>query len=218
MSISEKVLQLKQDFDEVHNKGYEDGKNIITTKALTIRFSDLNFGVHSITLNLNNITTMSQLFFKALGDTSEVTINCPNLITAINAAFDGDTTDTKLKKITLNVNTEKVTTFNAFVWGRQGLEIIDGTPLNFSSVTVIGSAFIGCSSLREMRIAPNTIKVACNLSACSNLSNETIQSIIDGLADLTGDTMRELDFHAGVVNKLTEEQWTQIANKNWSVT
>lgn len=195
--------------------GFQTGVDAIATKAKAITFTDMNFGVQSITLNLNNITTMSNLFYKALGDTSEITINCPNLVTSMNAVFDGDTPDQKLKKITLNVNTEKATTFNAFVWGRKGLEIIDGTPLNFSSATAIGSAFNSCISLREMRIAPNTIKVICNLSACSSFSDETIQSVIDGLA--TVETTQLLQLHSTVGNKLTDTQKATITAKNWTL-
>lgn len=200
-----------------YEQGYEQGKNTITTRARTLQFADLNFGVQVITLNLDNITTFNQMFYKALGDTSEITINCPNLVTSMSAFFDGDTADKKLKKITLNVDTQKTTNFNAFVWNRQGLEIIGGTPLNFISTTNIGSAFFGCYSLKEMRIVANTIKVAFNVANSPDLSDETIQSIIDGLADLTGSTAQTLTFHSTVGAKLTDTQKATITAKNWTL-
>ena len=77
--------------------------------------------------------------------------------------------------------------------------------------------FAGSNGLKEVRFAKGCIKLSLSFASCPFLSDETIQSIIDGLADLTGGTMQELDFHSDIVNKLTEEQWLQIYNKNWSV-
>jgi hypothetical protein len=47
------------------------------------------------------------------------------------------------------------------------------------------------------------------------LSTDTIQSIVDGLA--TVEEQKTLKLHTDVVVKLTEEQLTTIANKNWTV-
>jgi hypothetical protein len=47
------------------------------------------------------------------------------------------------------------------------------------------------------------------------LSDESIQSIVDGLAPITN--TKTLTLHADVKAKLTNEQLTTITNKKWSV-
>lgn len=56
-----------------------------------------------------------------------------------------------------------------------------------------------------------------SLSRCSNLSAESVQSVIDHLADLTGQTTQTLTFHATVGARLTEAQKTSITSRNWTL-
>ena len=67
-----------------------------------------------------------------------------------------------------------------------------------------------------MRFVANSISLSITFAQSPDLSTDTTQSIIDGLADLTGGTSQEVDFHANVILKITDEQWEQIINKNWS--
>ena len=71
------------------------------------------------------------------------------------------------------------------------------------------------NALEEIRIKPNTVFVNFNILTSALLSAESIQSIIDGLA--TVEEQKTLKFHTDVVLKLTSEQLTTIANKNWIV-
>ena len=50
-----------------------------------------------------------------------------------------------------------------------------------------------------------------------NLSNESVQSIIDHLKDLTGETERTLTFHKDVGARMTQEQKDAITAKNWTL-
>lgn len=56
-----------------------------------------------------------------------------------------------------------------------------------------------------------------SLSRCSKLSEESVQSVIDHLADLTGQTTRTLTFHATVGARLTDVQKTSITSRNWTL-
>ena len=56
-----------------------------------------------------------------------------------------------------------------------------------------------------------------SLGRCSKLSAESVQSVIDHLADLTGQTAQTVTFHSTVANRLTEEQTNAILNKNWNI-
>ena len=49
------------------------------------------------------------------------------------------------------------------------------------------------------------------------LSNESVQNIIDHLADLTGVATQTVTFYATVGAKLTDEQKAQITAKNWEL-
>lgn len=62
-----------------------------------------------------------------------------------------------------------------------------------------------------------TITKSINLSRCSKLKDASVQSIIDNLADLTGQTAQTVNFHSTVVDKLTVEQYDAITAKNWTI-
>lgn len=49
------------------------------------------------------------------------------------------------------------------------------------------------------------------------LDDESVQSIVDALMDLTGQTSQNVYFHTNIVSKLTEQQITTITAKNWII-
>ena len=77
--------------------------------------------------------------------------------------------------------------------------------------------FANCKKLREVRFKANSIKGDFTISQSPLLSAESVQSIVDGLADMTGGTSYKLILHADVKAKLTEEQLATIAAKNWTI-
>ena len=87
--------------------------------------------------------------------------------------------------------------------------------LDFSLLTSNSSPFTGCASLEYVRLAENSVKTNISFSNSPLLSADSIQSIIDGLADSTGGTARTVTFHKDVKAKLTDEQKTQTTSKNW---
>ena len=89
-------------------------------------------------------------------------------------------------------------------------------PLDLSSNTKT-SVFAYNNSLRYVRVAPGSIKVSQNVGAANLLEDGTIQSIIDGLADLTGATAQTLTLHADVGAKLTQAQKDAVSAKNWTL-
>lgn len=86
--------------------------------------------------------------------------------------------------------------------------------LDLSSCTNV-SGFVYCGSLEKVEFVPNTIKPSISFSSCGNLTTETIESIIDGLVDLTGQTAQTVSWHSKVLEKLTLDQCLRISNKNW---
>jgi hypothetical protein len=70
------------------------------------------------------------------------------------------------------------------------------------------------NKIKEIRFVPNCIKLSIGINSYV-LSDESIQSIIDGLA--TVETAQTLTLHADVKEKLTEEQLATITSKNWNL-
>lgn len=165
----------------------------------------------------------------------ELLIDVPN-VKSLTQAFYGVK---GIKKICINGNNENssVTFDNAF--RNCEVEIIDCSQfkfklgngayalrncmrlttilgeIDFSECTSTIAMFTDSNNLKELRFKPNTIKLTLDLWSQKQLSNESIQSIIDGLA--TVETSQTLTFHADVKAKLTEAQLTQITSKNWTL-
>ena len=89
--------------------------------------------------------------------------------------------------------------------------------LDFSENDVFVSPFGGCNLLEEIRLKPNSLKLSLSFSNSPKLSANSIQSIIDGLADLTGQTAQTITWHKDIEAKLSEEQKAQITSKNWTI-
>lgn len=94
--------------------------------------------------------------------------------------------------------------------------LVDSGTINFAGVSYATNAFAGCVALEEIRIA-GTIGLSVSFANSGLLSDESIQSIIDALADKTGATALTLTLHATVGGKLTAEQKAAITAKNWTL-
>lgn len=89
--------------------------------------------------------------------------------------------------------------------------------LVFSEKTKLeANSFYQNSSLVNVTFE-GVIATPINLMWSLRLSNDTVQSLIDHLKDLTGATAQTITFHADVGAKLTDEQKAIITAKNWNV-
>ncbi|MBR5012284.1 MAG: hypothetical protein IKY12_06965, partial [Clostridia bacterium] len=170
---------------------------------------------------VTNYSTFMQQNTGALNTTVEhLTINgaMDGTITAANMAFYCGAAEKTLKRLTLNCDFSKCTIFNYMCQYLIALEVVDGMPLDLSSKTDTGSLFGGYNhGIKEVRFVPLTIKCSINFSDDKYLSDETVQSIVDGLADLSGKTTQTVTFHNTVGNKLTDTQKANITAKNWTL-
>lgn len=89
--------------------------------------------------------------------------------------------------------------------------------IDYSLCTHLTNTFQGDTALEKISVTPGSIKVNFYINASPNLTAETIQSIIDGLAVLTGATTQTLFFHKDVGAKLIPEQKAAITAKNWTL-
>lgn len=118
----------------------------------------------------------------------------------------------ELKGIEIVGDTTCIYSFNAFT-ECTALETINAE-LN---VTMSGLQFNKCYALENIRFAEKSILKTVSFATNGNLSSESIQSIIDGLADLTGGTAQTITLHVDVKAKLTEDQISTITGKNWTL-
>lgn len=82
------------------------------------------------------------------------------------------------------------------------------------SETVNMSGFQSCSALENLTVE-GQIGTNVNLQWSPLLTNESVQSVIDHLADLTGADSKTLTLHADVKAALTQSQLDAVAAKNW---
>lgn len=77
--------------------------------------------------------------------------------------------------------------------------------------------FAGCFRLKEVRFVEETIKIDFGIKQCYSLSNESIQSLINGLKTFEDGETHNITLHKSIKNKLTETQLNTIANKGWTL-
>ena len=114
----------------------------------------------------------------------------------------------------VNFDTSHVVSFYCMCERYGPLHTIHGV-LDLSSTTEnLGTAF-NCQSLANITFKAGTIRYSISFINSGRLSNDSIQSIIDGLAQVT--TAQTLTLHATVKAKLTEEQIATINEKGWTL-
>ena len=229
MTIAEQIIRAKADYDEVYSAGYAKGKSEGGDSGEDL-FQYATNGAH--------------LFASAtFPDNYELTINMPNVIESAERIVRYAK---GLRKVTLKGNTEnKAISFQYAFQGdsKSLLEIVDATEwgdggmkpsyansmfanqklhtvlgaIDFSECVNVNSTFADARGLIYIRFKAETLSRTLSMLQCASLSDESIQSIIDGLADLTGGTQQRIEFHSTVVAKLTDEQMQTILNKNWTL-
>lgn len=85
----------------------------------------------------------------------------------------------------------------------------DGTAYAFSNT------FKNCYALENITFG-GTIASSISFAQSSKLSADSIQSIIDALADLRGQTQQTITFHKDLESRVTPDQKQAIFAKNWN--
>lgn len=103
-------------------------------------------------------------------------------------------------------------------YNQQYLENINGE-IDFTSInatTGTNLMFYACNNLKEVRFTKESLKYDLQMAQSRYLSLESLQSIIDGLGNVT--TTRTLSLNSTAYNKLTEEQKQSATDKGWTIT
>jgi hypothetical protein len=108
--------------------------------------------------------------------------------------------------------------FQYMFYNQQFLENITGE-IDFtkiSSAENITLMFYACNNLKEVRFTKESLKYNLQMAQSGSLSLESLQSIIDGLGNVT--TTSTLSLNSTAYNKLTEEQKQSATDKGWTIT
>ena len=177
--------------------------------------SDISEITDDIYLDLSNATNLYGMFHKIQLNCSKITVKISNKCVTFWGAFWGAGNDL-LRTIEIIGETSNVTDFGSTFRDRRLLECILGE-LDFSSATICNDWLINTNRIKEIRFKPNTIKISIHFINLYDLTDESIQSIVGGLADLTGQESQTVTFHADVKAKLMDEQISTITSKNWTL-
>lgn len=85
-----------------------------------------------------------------------------------------------------------------------------------SEATTYNNTFGNATALENITFE-GVIGSTISFASCSKLTDASVQSIIDHLKDLTGQTAQTLTFHATVGGNLAEGQKAAIAARNWTL-
>ena len=123
-------------------------------------------------------------------DVSSIFQECQSLTTATIGGTPKVTTARlmfygcySLKSVSLDLSGGDLTTTEYMFSGCSMLADVTGV-IDLSRATVTGSMFGSCSSLEEVRI--KGLKVDLDLSACANLSTESVKYLVENLQQVTG--------------------------------
>ena len=124
-------------------------------------------------------TDLSRLSRECSSLTS-ATIGATPSATSVHGVFQSCSS---LKSVTLDFSGGEITDASYLFHGCVRLSTVTGT-LDFTRTSNVYSTFSGCTSLEEVRI--KGLKVDLDLSACDNLSTESVKYLVDNLQKVTG--------------------------------
>lgn len=170
-----------------------------------------------VVLHLERAVGLGNMFDMKYINTPKMTVYISDKCTTLYRAFGRQGGD--LEVLEIIGDTSKITTFNQMCQARSNLKQVV-CEFDFSGLTStagVANMFNTCSLLEEVRLKPNTLSFSISFSTNPKLSNDSINSILNGLVDLTDGTAQTLTLHKDFLNKLTAEQKAVATNKNWNI-
>lgn len=214
------------------NEGMVLFKNNISLRYINIDTSSFNLGGLFLNcfnlrrinkdnvVDCSNSTTFSNIFSNCymLGDVSFINIDEDKSQNWIRA-FRIDTSIEYFNLKNISFSPKLIgTSFQHMFYNQQFLENINGE-IDFTKIsTTTGTElmFYACNNLKEVRFTKESLKYNLQMAQSGSLSLESLQSIIDGLGNVT--TTSTLSLNSTAYNKLTEEQKQSATDKGWTIT
>ncbi|MBE5922045.1 MAG: hypothetical protein E7269_04745 [Lachnospiraceae bacterium] len=212
-------------YEQGYNKGYDEGYangesesgGNIWQYVATVSFAGIKFpDDYELVLKLPSLTDSISSMIRGAGGLKKIKLIASVTKYAVNMwhAFSGVST---VETIDLTeFYCEKIGRFESAFASDVALSEILGQ-LNLTTATNLAQAFNRTVKLVTVSFVEKSIFLDISFADSPLLSTESIQSIIDGLADLTGQTAKTLTLHTEVKAKLTDEQIATITSKNWNL-
>ena len=175
----------------------------------------------NVSLSNTHFVTSMRFMFQECSSLKSVQLSDTSNVTNMWYMFYGCT---QLEEITY-LDTSNVTDMSSIFANCSSLTTLPQLDASKLKDTGISSMFSRCTSLTNFGGLKNvgksfstSVTSQISFADSTNLSDESIQNIIDGLYDRTGvTTITRIKFHTTVKNKLTNEQKKQIKAKNWTL-
>lgn len=235
-TISTLADKLVTAIDEVYTKGYEKGKSEggggmnMANYASDFQFTSDDWATSdTVVLDVPNLSDMNSTFFNMdFLKIKHLTINSNTPIGNCLYAFRGNNGGGILETVVLNIDTSQCTNWNNMFFKQIALKRVEGAPLNFSGATSI-SPFSYTYYVEHFRVVPESIKIKADFGHCTMIDDDTVDSVVNGLFDLTGATAQTLTLNAKVKARIeaddakeetdpTKHRWlSTITGKNWTI-
>ena len=209
---------------EGYDEGYEAGKAEGGDNALqyatqvnrmfnTAAFPD---GYEMVVDMPNSPTNISEMFRVSYGLRKlELIVPTDRTYNASYFVYGSATNRSTLEEMVLP-DRIKFSNFSNFALRCYALKTVSGS-IDLSESTTNENCFSTCSELTELRFVPGTITESLSFNQSAKLSDASIASIVNGLADLTLQTAQSVTLNGEVTGKLTDDQKKEIITKNWDI-
>ena len=210
--------QLPERIGSIETPIYDFGKAVYLTlhdlNPFAVSNPVLNLGQHGggfQQLTISNYVTNTKV--------EHLTVNAADTVTECQFSINcSSVRDNRMKRLTLRIPPNaKFRSAYTMCYYCQTLEVIDGTPLDFSETDNNACEFVGCSALRELRFVPECVHISLWFGNSPLLSEMSVQSILGGLKVLADAGGKTLTLHKTTGSKLTQAQKAAITAKNWTL-
>lgn len=228
MSIADKLVAVAENVEKIYNAGFEKGKSEgggfpsefewVRYNTQRPLFTDDSWAAESTVIYVPNTDSFAELFYnKKLTKIKTLTIKSDVPITNVNYCLrtQNDVSYAFLERVVFECDFSDCNSFSQFLQFQRKLVSIGGQPIDLSGATSFSLGYL--VALESFRVEPDTIKGNFSVADSPNLDTATIQSIIDGLVDLTDTDAKTITLSAAVIAKISEDQLTAIAEKNWNL-
>ena len=183
--------------EEDYNRGYEDGRQAEHAAIINPQWTDWSH-------------------YASTSSARPVAVSCLHYSDTANGTNFSDfaANSWQLKEMP-PIDTSNGEKFTRMFYFCRALHTIG--ELNLSKATDVASMLDYCDELAHIHFVAGSIHLSLALAKSSKLDDASIQDIIDGLADLTGQTAQTLTLHATVGAKLTQAQKDAVSAKNWTL-
>ncbi len=221
MSVADKLTAIAENVQKVYEAGKAAGGGgsavapdpLFYSTSLSSVYKQAAFPEnHSLVIKVKKMPAeFYQTFYQSTGLRSvKLVSEDKSVVFALNQAFRECAS---LEEVDLTECSRNVSRLDYAFYSDSKLKSIRGA-LDLTECTNTTYGFFA-SNLEDVEFVPNTISVDIRFNS-DKLTDASVNSIIEGLADLTGVEAKTLTLN-GVGPKLTDAQKATITAKNWTL-